>query len=122
MLVTPSGDTWVGGPNTTDPGNTGSTPPTWSNLTFAIPSASSSSHDVQLVSGSNDTSGLITSGFIFYGSFLLATDSSGAIGSLWYAVPSTSDGVYGLRWNSTGDATDGQVTLTLKKTPPTGLN
>ncbi|TQN70212.1 hypothetical protein CSHISOI_05337 [Colletotrichum shisoi] len=98
--VTPTDDnTWLGAPNTTALNS--NTPPNWSSLTFSAPTDSSSDHDVGF-----------TSGFVFVES------STGGMESMWYATPSSVDGIYSLKWNESGDATEGKVVLALTKTPP----
>ncbi|KAK7425304.1 hypothetical protein QQZ08_008201 [Neonectria magnoliae] len=109
---------WTGAPNTTDLGDS-SDPPTWSNLTFSVPAASSSSHAVALVDPSkNSTSNLITSNFGFYGTFIYVTGTGGEMETLWYAVATDTDGIYELRWNTTGDEGKDLILLTLKSSPP----
>ncbi|GJC85537.1 hypothetical protein ColLi_08375 [Colletotrichum liriopes] len=94
---------------------------TWSNLTFSVPAEGTSDHDVGFV-GSNSTSDRQTSGFMFYGTFIFVESSSGAMESLWYATPSSIDGIYSLKWNETGDSSTDKIILTLKKTPPSNAS
>ncbi|EQB44174.1 hypothetical protein CGLO_17114 [Colletotrichum gloeosporioides Cg-14] len=117
VIFTPNdNNTWTGAPNTTAIGNS-TTPPTWSNLPFSIPSETSGSHDVGF-SNSSSTDRQ-TSGFTFYGTFIFVDSTSGGgMESLWYATPSSVDGIYNLKWNQTGDDSANKITLTLKKTPP----
>ncbi|KAF6787310.1 hypothetical protein CSOJ01_15255 [Colletotrichum sojae] len=121
VIFTPTSDSstvWTGAPNTTDLGSN-STLPSWSNVTFSIPSAGSGDHSVGfLSSNSSSSSDRQTSGFIFYGTFIFVEGGSTGMESMWYATPSSVDGVYNLRWNETGDATETKIPLTLKKTPP----
>ncbi|KAI2615807.1 hypothetical protein GGS26DRAFT_579008 [Hypomontagnella submonticulosa] len=95
----------------------GESTPTWSNLTFMVPDTTSSSHEVEFTN-STTTNERSTSGFIFYDQFLLHRNLDGSLKSLWYAVPSETEGVWYLRWNSTGDETNGQVLVSLKATAP----
>jgi hypothetical protein len=123
-LVTPDGsDTdsgpWRGSPNKTDLSNSSS--PSWSNLTFAVPGPNSSSHQVSFVNASTNNTNLITSGFTFYGNFLLVATSNSSTESLWYANPSGMDGIYALKWNATASGDNEAVPLTLRKTPPSNL-
>ncbi|KAF9871959.1 hypothetical protein CkaCkLH20_10591 [Colletotrichum karsti] len=116
VVFTPTdNDVWVGAPNTTEFNNT-STLPNWSNLTFSIPSTTSSNHTVGF-SNSSSTDRQ-SSGFMFYGSFIFVEATTGGMESLWYATPSSVDGVFNLKWNQTGDDSSNKITLTLKKTPP----
>lgn len=103
----------LGNPNATS----GESTPTWSNLTFMVPDTTSSSHDVGFTN-STTTSERSSSGFIFYDQFLLHRNLDGSLKSLWYAVPTEDEGVWYLRWNSTGDDTEGQVLVSLKATAP----
>ncbi|TEA20254.1 hypothetical protein C8034_v003939 [Colletotrichum sidae] len=119
VIFTPSTDNvWTGAPNTTG-FDANSTLPAWSNLTFSVPSTGSGDHAVGFTN-STAASGRQTSGFILYGTFIFveSTAAGGGMESLWYATPSSVDGVYSLKWNQTGDASADQITLTLKKTPP----
>ncbi|KAI0835051.1 hypothetical protein F5Y06DRAFT_277263 [Hypoxylon sp. FL0890] len=91
--------------------------PTWSNLTFYVPDNTTSSHQVEFT---NSTSGVnkSVSAFVFYGQFLLHKTTSGDLQTLWYALPTDTDGVWSLNWNSTGDDTEGQVVVSLTSTAP----
>ncbi|KAI1079055.1 hypothetical protein F5B20DRAFT_191317 [Whalleya microplaca] len=114
QFTTGTDDALLGSPNsTTDSTST----PTWSNLTFLIPGPTSSSHDVGFTN-STPGSDMSASGFIFYGQFLLHQNTDGSLKSMWYALPTGTDRVWTLGWNSTGDDTEGKVTLTLKATAP----
>ncbi|KAL0938061.1 uncharacterized protein CTRU02_207792 [Colletotrichum truncatum] len=116
VVFTPTdNNVWLGAPNTTEFGGN-ETIPTWSNLTFSVPSIGSSAHNVGFSNSS--TSDRQTSGFIFYGTFIFVEATGGGMESLWYATPSSVDGVYSLKWNQTGDSTSDKIVLTLKKTPP----
>ncbi|OHE99328.1 hypothetical protein CORC01_05369 [Colletotrichum orchidophilum] len=111
-------DTWIGAPNTTAT----ATDPNWSNLTFSIPAQGSSDHDVGFLNSNTTSSGRQTSGFLFYGSFIFVKGATGSLQSLWYAAPSSIDGIFSLKWNVTDNAAgrknDDTVVLTLKKTAP----
>ncbi|KAH7176379.1 hypothetical protein EDB81DRAFT_772528 [Dactylonectria macrodidyma] len=114
LFTTSSNGAWIGSPNTTE-----SDLPTWSDLQFYVPAASSSSHIIGLVDAeSSKTSGLRTTGFHFYGTFAYVAGASGLMEMLWFAVPSDTDGLYSLRWNTTADTTDGAIPITLKSSPP----
>ncbi|KAH6871204.1 hypothetical protein B0T10DRAFT_568447 [Thelonectria olida] len=117
VVFTASDTTWLGSPNATVFSNSSSVP-SWSNKTFAVPSSSSSTHEVGFVNGTTNSSSFLTDGFTFYGTFILVSGSNGELESLWYALPSDTDGIYALEWNSTSDSTDGKILLTLKRTPP----
>ncbi|KAI1100368.1 hypothetical protein F4804DRAFT_47697 [Jackrogersella minutella] len=104
----------LGNPNTT----ASDTTPTWSNLTFNVPDTTTAGHQVAFSNSSNSTTGRSGSGFVFYGSFLFHKNTEGGLKSMWYALPSDTDGVWSLNWNSTGDDTTGQVLITLKTTAP----
>ncbi|KAF7553392.1 hypothetical protein G7Z17_g3678 [Cylindrodendrum hubeiense] len=118
VVFTPSNNVWLGSPNSTVFDDTNTTLPDWSNYTFSVPSSGSSSHDVSFISSSSDSSNVITTGFTFYGTFIFVTGTSGNLESLFYALPTDTDGIYKLKWNTTGDDTDDKILLTLKKTPP----
>lgn len=117
MTVTPDEDdteTWLGAPNTTAV----TTAPTWSNLTFTIPTADSGVHNVAFLNSSASTTGRKTSGFSFYGNFVLVEAEDGSFESWWYATATDIDGIYNLRWNETGDDTDDKIILNLRRTAP----
>ncbi|KAJ4236812.1 hypothetical protein NW757_013352 [Fusarium falciforme] len=114
ILVSHDGQ-WSCSPNTTALADDAQ--PTWSNLTFAIPSTAAPSHDVQLVNDtSNGTSNLITDGFSFYGAIAFASMDGGLV-SLWQGIPSDVKGVYSLKWNDTEEA-NSAIIFTLKATKP----
>jgi hypothetical protein len=106
---------WSCSPNTTALADNAQ--PTWSNLTFAIPSTAAPSHDVQLVSATRkETSNLVTDGFSFYGAIAFASMNGGLV-SLWQGIPSDIKGVYSLKWNDTEEA-NSAIIFTLKATKP----
>ncbi|KAK5633725.1 hypothetical protein RRF57_009439 [Xylaria bambusicola] len=90
--------------------------PSWSNKAFYIPAASSASHDVgfTLEPGTD----MDTSGFIFYDATLLHVSEDNSLQSLWYALPTQYEKVWSLRWNATGDESDGHLAVTLRTVPP----
>ncbi|KAF9876782.1 hypothetical protein CkaCkLH20_05628 [Colletotrichum karsti] len=106
---------WIGAPNTTALATT----PEWSNVTFTVPGTSSSDHNVAFFDSNSTTTGRQTSGFVFYGNFILVQNpDDSSLESLWYATASDIDGIYNLKWNQTGDDTDGKILLNLRRTPP----
>ncbi|KAH7128071.1 hypothetical protein B0J13DRAFT_611598 [Dactylonectria estremocensis] len=114
VLFTTTEDAWLGSPNTTN--LPGSDVPTWSHYTLAVPSDQSSSHQVIFLESSSDlASGLVTNCFTFYGTIAFVVTASGKMESLWYAVPSDTEGVYTLKWN---DQSGKGVILIIKSTPP----
>ena len=91
----------------------------WSDATFYVPSPTSSSHEIGFIT-SNSTAGddVSTSGFTFYGGVCLHLQDD-ALSTLWYASPTDTDGVWALKWNETGDTTEGIVSVSLKTKAPT---
>ncbi|KAF5973881.1 hypothetical protein FBULB1_8055 [Fusarium bulbicola] len=115
ILFTVGDDAWYASPNTT--GYAEGREPSWSNLTFAVPGPSSSSHSVKLINSTADTDAYV-SDLMFYGTFVMV-EEDGQMTSLWYATPSETDGVYVIGWNSSDAGhSDNKVTITLKRTPP----
>ncbi|KAF5549866.1 hypothetical protein FMEXI_4118 [Fusarium mexicanum] len=115
ILFTVGDDAWSASPNTT--GYAEGREPSWSNLTFAVPGPSSSSHSVKLTNSTADTDAYVTD-LMFYGTFVMV-EEDGQMTSLWYATPSETDGVYVIGWNSSdAGLSDNKVTITLKRTPP----
>ncbi|KAH6999365.1 hypothetical protein EDB80DRAFT_812362 [Ilyonectria destructans] len=115
VIFTDNDGEWTCSPNIT--GLADNAQPTWSNLTFAIPSFTSSQHNVSLVDATgNDTSHLVVDGFAFYGAIAFASDNGGLV-SRWQGIPSGVEGVYNLKWNETEDV-EGEVIFTLTVTVP----
>ncbi|KAI1047157.1 hypothetical protein LB505_010081 [Fusarium chuoi] len=115
ILFTVGDDAWYASPNTT--GYAKGRDPSWSNLTFAVPGPSSSSHSVKLINSTADTDGYVFD-LMTYGTFVMV-EENGQMTSLWYATPSEIDGVYVIGWNaSDAGQSDDKVAITLKKTPP----
>ncbi|KLO82492.1 uncharacterized protein FFB20_04163 [Fusarium fujikuroi] len=115
ILFTVGDDAWYASPNTT--GYAKGRDPSWSNLTFAVPGPSSSSHSVKLINSTTDTDGYVFD-LMTYGTFVMV-EENGQMTSLWYATPSEIDGVYVIGWNaSDAGQSDDKVAITLKKTPP----
>ncbi|KAK1957426.1 hypothetical protein LY78DRAFT_620760 [Colletotrichum sublineola] len=102
---------WQGAPNTT-------ATPGWSNLTFFIPAVGASNHSVGFVNPNSTASDRQTRGFMLYGDFVFVEGGSDSLASMWYATPSSTDGIYSLKWNETGDSTEDKIVLALKKTVP----
>ncbi|KAF5711740.1 hypothetical protein FGLOB1_4842 [Fusarium globosum] len=115
ILFTIGDDAWYASPNTT--GYAKGRDPSWSNLTFAVPGPSSSSHSVKLINSTTDADGYVFD-LMTYGTFVMV-EENGQMTSLWYAAPSEIDGVYVIGWNaSDAGQSDDKVAITLKKTPP----
>ncbi|KAH7143618.1 hypothetical protein EDB81DRAFT_947674 [Dactylonectria macrodidyma] len=89
----------------------------WSNLTFYVPSPSSSEHAVGFVESADSVSDIVTE-FTFYGSWIATEDDSGTLQMLWYVTPTDTTGIYSLKWNTTGDSTDGKISIALRTTAP----
>lgn len=109
--VSRTGSVWTAQPNTTDA--------SWSNLTFAIPNKSSSSHEVSFIEPSNNTADVSTDSFTQFGAFVLVDGKTDGVQSLWYGLPSGTPGVWTLNWNDTGDENPDKVYLTLRDLKPT---
>lgn len=82
-----------------------------------VPDTTSSTHNVGFTN-STPGSGMSATGFTFYGHVLLHQNDDGTLKSLFYAVPSDTEGIWSLDWNSTDDDTEGKVLLTVKATAP----
>ncbi|KAI1078008.1 hypothetical protein F5B20DRAFT_250260 [Whalleya microplaca] len=93
--------------------------PSWTNATFFIPGRGSASHQVGFAPAPGPAADVDASGFVFYGQVALhQSPDDPQLRTLWYAVPTATDGVWSLNWNSTADARDGKVLVTVKATPP----
>ena len=94
---------------------TNGTIPSWSNATLFVPSSSSGGR-VGFLEGSNSsTTGVVTSGFVFYGSTAMFVGSDGQLTSLWYVDPQGENGAHALYWNTTSE---GQVPVILRRIGP----
>ncbi|KAL6405201.1 hypothetical protein AUP68_12045 [Ilyonectria robusta] len=107
-----SDDTLLGSPDTSVTSTA-----SWSNLTFYVPSPSSSEHAVGFVESADDSSEIVTE-FTFYGAWIATSDSTGTLQTLWYVTPTETEGIYSVKWNSTGDSTDGKISIALRTTAP----
>ncbi|EFQ29623.1 hypothetical protein CGRA01v4_14908 [Colletotrichum graminicola] len=116
VTFTPTNNAWQGAPNTTALNYTAA--PNWSNLTFSIPTDDASDHSVAFLGSNSTASGRRTSGFLTYGNVIFVSGGSGNMESMWYATPSSVDGIYSLKWNATGDSSEDKIILALKKTIP----
>jgi hypothetical protein len=103
---------WIANPNTT---TTTNTTDRWSDELLYIPSSSSSSYQMGFTSKteSNET----TTGFIFYGQWVMVETGSGDISSSFYVKASTEGkGIYSLLWNVTDD--DSVISISLRSVKP----
>ncbi|KAJ6139785.1 hypothetical protein N7471_006271 [Penicillium samsonianum] len=100
-----SDSTWIANPNGTTNANA-----SWSDQMLYIPSSSSSGHEMGFTSQnrSNET----TTGFIFYGTWMMVESDSGEISSSFYVREnSQGEGIYSLLWNVSDDTTAIPVSL-----------
>jgi hypothetical protein len=88
-------------------------------LTFAIPAPASSSHEVAFIDSRNSTANVQTTGFTQFGAFIFVDNNATGVESLWYALPSGTDGVWTLNWNDATDKRTDKVVLTLRDIKPT---
>ncbi|KAL6352255.1 hypothetical protein LRP88_14460 [Fusarium phalaenopsidis] len=114
VIFTDNDGTWDCSPNRT--GLDGASQASWSNLTLAIPDSSSSSHGVELLNGTEDTDGRVTTGFTFYGAVAFVHEA-GLFTSLWYGTAHERSGIFSVNWNGTEDD-DASVLLSIRATPP----
>ncbi|KAF7555939.1 hypothetical protein G7Z17_g1819 [Cylindrodendrum hubeiense] len=105
-------DTLTGSPDTSVTSTA-----SWSNITFYVPSPSSSKHAVGFAKSVGDVPEIVTE-FIFYGAWIATIDTTGTLQTLWYVTPTETDGIYSLKWNATGDSTEGKITIALRTTAP----
>lgn len=102
---------WVANPNgTANTNGTAHSIASWSDQMLYIPSSSSSSDEMGFTSKnrSNET----TTGFIFYGTWMMVELDSGDISSSFYVRESSQgDGIYSLLWNVSDDTTAIPVSL-----------
>ncbi|KAH7013907.1 hypothetical protein EDB80DRAFT_890871 [Ilyonectria destructans] len=105
-------DTLLGSPDTS-----ATSTASWSNLTFYVPSPSSSEHAVGFVESADDNSEIVTE-FTFYGAWIATSDDTGTLQTLWYVTATETEGIYSVKWNSTSDSTDGKISIALRTTAP----
>ncbi|KAJ5373333.1 hypothetical protein N7517_005339 [Penicillium concentricum] len=92
-----SDSTWIANPNGTANANA-----SWSDEMLYIPSSSSSDHEMGFTS--TNMSERTTTGFIFYGNWMMVESDSGDISSSFYVQEnSQGEGVYSLLWNVSDD-------------------
>lgn len=106
-----SSSAWIANPNVT----TTNANYSWSDEMLYIPSSSSSSHEMGFTSKkmTNET----TTGFIFYGQWVMVENDSGDISSSFYIRSSSADeGIYSLVWNVTDD--DTAIPISLRSAKP----
>ncbi|KAJ5811147.1 hypothetical protein N7447_010663 [Penicillium robsamsonii] len=100
-----SDSTWIANPNGTSNANT-----SWSDEMLYIPSSSSSDHGMGFTS--MNMSKRTTTGFIFYGNWMMVESDSGDISSSFYVQEnSQGEGVYSLLWNVSDETTAIPVSL-----------
>ncbi|OOQ81989.1 putative cytochrome p450 protein [Penicillium brasilianum] len=103
---------WIANPNTT---SSATTTDRWSDELLYIPSSSSSSRQMGFTSKaeSNET----TTGFIFYGQWVMVETESGDISSSFYVKASSEgEGINSLLWNATDD--DAAIPISLRSVKP----
>ncbi|KAJ5596448.1 hypothetical protein N7450_002906 [Penicillium hetheringtonii] len=106
-----SSGSWIANPNVTTTNATYS----WSDEMLYIPSSSASSKEMGFTSKklSNET----TTGFIFYGQWVMVENDSGDISSSFYIrSASEGEGVYSLLWDAAND--DTAIPISLRSTKP----
>ncbi|KAJ5388160.1 hypothetical protein N7509_010701 [Penicillium cosmopolitanum] len=106
-----SSSSWIANPNVT----TTNANYSWSDEMLYVPSSSSSSHEMGFTSKkmTNET----TTGFIFYGQWVMVENDSGDISSSFYIRSSSAgEGIYSLVWNVTDD--DTVIPISLRSAKP----
>lgn len=101
--------TWIANPNGTTNANA-----SWSDQMLYIPSSSSSNDEMGFAS--TNASNRTTTGFIFYGQWMMVKSDSGEISSSFYIREnSEGEGIYSLLWNASDDASAIPVSLRTAK-------
>lgn len=106
------------GPNESllgNPSKSSDTAPSWSNVTYYLPSPTSKSHRTGF-SKSGETKDTVSTDFLFYGPTAMHSGRKG-LETLWSATPASVDGVWELSWNQTSN--DEASPVTLRTVPPT---
>ncbi|KAH8884129.1 hypothetical protein GQ53DRAFT_830052 [Thozetella sp. PMI_491] len=102
-------------PNTSAPvQNKATLNPPFSNVTFALPDASSSSRDIKFTSNLG-TPGFITKGFRWAGKVLYVyREDKGALVMQWTVFPTDTPGIWSLAWNISSTQVEGVKAVTLR--------
>jgi hypothetical protein len=95
----------------------GASTPSWSDVTYYIPSDTSSTHLTGFTHATGNPN-IVTSGFIFYGSVATHEDPDGQLETSWYALPYGTTGLWTLNWDAATDDSVDKVRITLKSTTP----
>lgn len=109
------------GSTTTMVGNPAPAPgqgPSWSNVTYFIPSDTTTSHQTGFVEGDASTDDF-TTGFVFYGNTAAWEDSTGALQTKWYALPYEDTNIWTLNWDPSTESSTEKVLVTLRTVTPT---
>lgn len=96
----------------------GQAAPSWSNVTYFIPSDTTATHQTGFVDSGASTSDL-TTGFVFYGNTAAWADSTGTLQTKWYATPYEDTNIWLLNWDLSTDSSDDKVQVTLRTVTPT---
>jgi hypothetical protein len=96
----------------------GQAPPSWSNVTYFIPSDTSTSRQTGFIESGASTDGLTTTGFVFYGNTAAWEDATGTLQTKWYATPFGDTNIWALNWNPASDDSDDKVQVTLRTVTP----
>ena len=115
LIAVASDSSWAANPNTTLTNSTA----TFSNATFFVPGSASTSHQVGFLTDNSTATDVVTTGFNFYGHTVIVADTTGAWQSLFYALPSSDDGVWSLNWNAT--SVSGAIPVTLRDSAPPNM-
>ncbi|KAI1847861.1 hypothetical protein JX265_013903 [Neoarthrinium moseri] len=95
----------------------GQATPSWSGVTYYIPSDTATTHQTGFVSGEATTEDL-TTGFVFYGNTAAWATSSGKLQTKWFATPYENTNIWLLNWNPSTDSSDNKVQVTLRSVTP----
>ncbi|KAH6661020.1 hypothetical protein BKA67DRAFT_654164 [Truncatella angustata] len=96
----------------------GETAPSWSNVTYFLPSDTTTTHQTGFA-GATTSSDEVTTGFVFYGNTAAWEDSTGALQTKWYALPDADTNLWTLNWDSSTEFSSDKVQVTLRTVKPT---
>lgn len=91
--------------------------PSWSNVTYFLPSDTTAEHQTGFISGDTTTSE-VTTGFVFYGNTAAWADASGNLQTKWYATPYEDTNIWLLNWDQSTDSSSLKVQVTLRNAAP----
>ncbi|KAF3024801.1 hypothetical protein E8E14_008913 [Neopestalotiopsis sp. 37M] len=96
----------------------GQASPSWFNVTYYIPSDTTTTHQTGFLEADDITTEDLVTGFVFYGNTAAWEDSTGALQTKWYALPYEDTDLWTLNWDPSTDSSTDKVQVTLRTVTP----